>query len=375
MKEFLLSVCQFIFQVIQWLVSSQVRIQYVFIAALAFIGGCYVGQWKKELIGEKPGMGWIDDPDYVAQAVKTFRNPYFGDAAKGLIQQSEDKDAFLWKFYEQVHGHPWMPHDQNGTGCCVGEGFSAALEILQCVEIKVNGESQEAKPISAAAMYSLAREVGGMLGRGDGSTGADAAKACMDFGAISCEEAKDDNTTGKEHAALAKKWGRSGLPENLKQLASQHRIKTASLVRTPEEVRAALTNGYPVAICSSVGFEPFRRDKDGFCRPGGSWPHCMCIAGYRADRKAFLVLQSWGTQSPPGPKSLDQPDGSFWIDWSACQRIVRAGESYALSTFDGYKPRNIDNFIQVPNQRPVYVRVQSPIERFQCMLHSFALAF
>lgn len=348
----------------------------LFVFAIGLFGGFKLASLFQPLIGdEQHGMGWVDKPDHVQQTVAGFAKPFFGDAGKLLVQQEQDKDAFLWKFYEQVHGHEWLPHDQDGTGCCVGEGFSAAVEILQCVEIKVNGESQEAKAISAAATYSLAREVGGMLGRGDGSTGADAAKALMTFGAVSCDEAKDDNTTGKEHAALAKKWGRSGLPEELKPIAAKHKIKTASLVRTPEEVRAALVNGYPVPICSSVGFEPFRRDQDGFCHSGGSWPHCMVIVGYRADKKAFLVLQSWGKQSPPGPKTLGQPDGSFWITWKDCQRIVRSGESYALSSFDGYAPRDLDVFIQQPLARPLHYARYSPWERLKWLAPLFASRF
>ena len=52
----------------------------------------------------------------------------------------------------------------------------------------------------------------------------------------------------------------------------------------------------------------------------------MTICAYRADKRAFLVLQSWGENAPPGPKTLGQPDCSFWITWDACQRIVRSGD-------------------------------------------------
>ena len=262
------------------------------------------------VVEEQHGMGWRDEPAYVQKTVASFAKPFFGDAGKTIIEAGEDKDAFLWKFVEQVTKEPWRPHDQNGTGCCVGEGFSAAVENLSCVQIVISGVHQDYKPVSASAVYALSREVGNYLVNNDGSTGADAAKALMQFGCLSCEEAGDDNFTNPAHAQRAKKWGKSGLPAELKTIAAQHKIKTASQVRTPEEVRTALINGYPVAICSSVGFEGnggFKRDANGFCKMGGSWPHCMCIAGYRKDMKAFLVLQSWGRNSPTGPKSLDQP--------------------------------------------------------------------
>ena len=336
------------------------------VGAVAFIvgmlfGGCVCREWRKAVIEEQPpthGMGWVDSPDYVNRVVATFRNPFFGDAAKTIIEADQDKDALLWLCHKKVTGKAWLAHDQNGTGCCVGEGFSTAVEILTAVGIIINNEAHEYHDISASAVYALSREVGNYLVNNDGSTGADAAKSLMEYGCISCDEAGDDNRTNPKHAQTAKKWGKSGLSADLKRLAAAHKIRSAARVRTPEEVRAALINGYPVPICSSVGFEPFRRNDQGLCKPGGSWPHCMCIVGYRADRKHFLVLQSWGESVPPGPKSMpvgysadDQPNCSFWIDWNTCQRIVSSGESYALSSFDGYPARNIDNFIMVPQQK------------------------
>lgn len=351
-----------------WLSSlpADVKKKLGYAAALVGLGVIFGWSFRgclAPIVGEKPpveqhGMGWRDEPDHVKQVVASFARPFFGDAGKTIIQGADDKDAFLWKYYEKIHGHPWKPHNQNGTGCCVGEGFSAGVEILAAVEIVVNNEPQEYKDVSASAVYALSREVGNYLVNNDGSTGADAAKALMQYGALSCEEAGDDNYTNPAHAQKAKLWGKKGLPADLKAKAAKHKIKSASLVRTPEEVRAALINGYPVPICSSVGFEPrggFKRDADGFCAMGGSWAHCMVIVGYRADKKAFLVLQSWGDNSPPGPKSLDQPDGSFWITWEACQKIVRSGESYALSSFDGYPARNIDVFIAKPMPRDVAI--------------------
>lgn len=337
-----------------------IRVATICLAIGFLVGGLTCRTWRKAVIeSDERGMGWIDDPNRVKAVVATFANPYFGDSGSKLVQAAKDEDALLYKAFEKATGRPWQAHDQNGTGCCVGEGNSGAVELLSAIEIALGEQDQEFKPISAAAVYALAREVGHDLGNQDGAVGADAAKALMTFGALSCEEASDTDGrdgTAKEHGALAKKWGRTGLPSELKKLAKGHLVKTASQVRTPEEVRAALVNGYPVTICSSVGFEPFRRDADGFCKPGGTWPHCMFIGGYRADKKGFLVFQSWGSSSPPGPKALDQPDGTFWITWTACQRIVTTGECYALSAFDGYKSRDLPLFIQAPMPRREFAR-------------------
>lgn len=304
--------------------------------------------------------GWVDDPAGVAAQVKTFPLPYFGDAGKQLIQMDQDRDALLYEAYRKVTGHEWKAHCQNyqdtGVGDCVGEGFSSGVELTQCVEIALGNEPEEYKPISASAMYALSRQIGGDIGkRNEGSRGADAAKALMTLGALSCEEAGDENS-GKQHIETAKKWGVQGLPANLKALAKVHLIKTASLVRTPEEVRTALVNGYLVPICSNVGFanprsprQPANRDENGYIEAYGTWNHCMLCCGYRADKKQFCIIQSWGDQTPGGPTTLGQPSCSFWVSWQTMQRIVRQGDSYAISAFDGYKARDLPLFIKGNN--------------------------
>lgn len=326
-------------------------------AAGMVCGGCVCGRWR-DLVGMDPptqSTGWLPTPEdqggQTRQAVAaTLPRPLFADAAANRAG-APDKDALLYQACQKVTGKHMPAHDQDGTGCCVGEGFSLAVEYLQCVEIAIGNEAQEFKPISAAAVYALSREVGGLLGKGDGSFGSAAAKAVTTMGVVSCEDAKDDNTTGSPHARLAKEWGRTGLPRALKDKAATRKVGAASKVQTAEECRVALTNGFPIAICSDVGFEPTRRDSDGFCKSGGTWYHCMAVVAYRADRKAFLVVQSWGERNPTGPVSLDQPPNSFWITWDTMTRIARQGDSYALSAFDGFPARDVDRFVAAPRLR------------------------
>lgn len=340
-------------------------------AFACFLAGFVQGCSCRRRVGEdvppaKVGsFGWINDPARVRQVLATLPHPFFKDVGSHLIRAAArpeaEQDALLYQCAVKVTGKVLPAHDQDGTGCCVGEGTTGALELAQCVNIALDGRAATYKPVSAAATYALAREVGGYLGQGDGSTGADAAKAITTLGTVSCEDAKDDNTTGTPHARLAKKWGASGLPKDLKALAKNAICRTASQVDSAEEIRAALLNGYPVMICSDVGFEGkggFKRDADGFCYPGGSWPHCMYVAGYRKDRKAFLIIQSWGQNVPPGPKTLDQPDCSFWIEWSAMERIARQRDSYALSSYDGFPARELDWIVQKPVRNQFVVQLR-----------------
>ena len=57
----------------------------------------------------------------------------------------------------------------------------------------------------------------------------------------------------------------------------------------------------------------------------------MLIAGVRFDREGACILQSWGPTVPDGPLALDQPAFSFWAERSVVERILAAGDSWALS--------------------------------------------
>lgn len=317
------------------------------------------GQVKPGAIGS---FGWLEAkaPAVAAQILPTLKGAYFSDAAKKLIQSAEEKDALLYQAAIRVTGKTLPAHDQDGVGSCVGEGGSGSVELLQCVEIAINGEHSSYKPVSAAAAYALSREAGGMLGGGDGSTGSAMAKALEKMGSVSCQTAGDTNGvdgTAQTHAALAKKWGRTGLPAELKADARKHLIKSVALVRSADEIKVALQNGYPVFVCSNVGFEGnggYRRDADGRVYRGGNWAHCMYIAGYRADRQWFCLVNSWGPQTPPGPKTLGQPDGSGWITKADMDAIARQGDSYAISQHDGWPAQKIDWIVQLaPKREPV----------------------
>lgn len=328
------------------------------------IGGLTCRTWRKTFIEDEPpvgdsaplSMGWVDNPDRVTKVVAGFSQPFFGDSAKPLIQAAKDENAFLWQAYEKVRGKPWEPHDQGATGSCVAQGLTGALEILTCVEIALGENSQEYRDLSAAISYGFAREIGDFLGNQDGSTGADGAAAAMKLGSLSCEEAGDDNRNPKIGAALCKKWGRTGVPSEHRAAAKNHLLKLASRVRTPEEGRAALVNGYTLTIACSVGFNDSRgnvaeRDAEGRVEPRGTWNHQQFVSGYWAEKKWFLVQNSWGNL-PRGPKAMGQPDGSYWVTWQTMQRMIQSGECYALSGFEGFKSRDLDWRVQLPARTP-----------------------
>lgn len=300
------------------------------------------------MTGVSRPAGWLRRPEAVARVLARLPGSLFAASAAELRGSGEDRDVFLWEACRRVTGAHLPAHDQDGVGCCVGEGFASAVEYLQCVEIALKGEPQEYAAISCESIYGLSRvEVGGGRLSGDGSVGAWAAEAVSRHGVL--PRRKLAGSGGREYDLTkfdprrAREWGARGLPDDLEPTARRHLVRTAGLVRSFAQARDALANGYPVAVCSDQGFAS-ERDRDGFCAPRGQWMHAMCFIGVTAGRRPGLCcLQSWGPNTPAGPVGVgDHPDCSFWVDAAVAERMLRQGDSWALSAFDGFPPREID---------------------------------
>ncbi len=268
--------------------------------------------------------GWLG----IDAIQRTFASqfPALAAAAPGLVAQARGPSPILlYKAWHDVLGKaPDYPAQQIGD--CVSFGHGHANDLLQCIEIAL-GEPAEFRETDTEFIYATSREVAGILGSGDGSYGAAAVKAMMTTGLVSREMLGDQ---GAYDGKRAKEWGRSGAPAGVKAKAAPFKLGSAALVSTWDELVGALTNGYPVTICSDQGFT-LHRDQDGFCQARGSWGHCMFIAGVRFDRPGACILQSWGPDVPDGPLGLDQPSFSFWAEQSVVERMLAQGDSWALS--------------------------------------------
>jgi hypothetical protein len=282
-------------------------------------------------------FGWVNDPAAVARVLATLPRPRFGAAAPHLLGTGVGKSVLLSDAARKVTGRH-LPAQQQPRGTCVSRGWSRSVDYLQCVLI-ASGSPLEYRSISHAAVYGMAREIGGDLSYQDGAVGAWAARAVSEWGTVTNDDAKDRDAGYDD---LAVEWGARGVPQAVKELARKHLVRTVSLVTSAEQARDALCNGYPVSCCSDQGFT-MARDQSGRCTPEGSWSHCMMWSGYRDDRRQFLVEQSWGQNVPSGPLGdLDIPDNAFWIDWGVADRMLRQQDSFALSGYDGFPAQRLD---------------------------------
>jgi hypothetical protein len=141
----------------------------------------------------------------------------------------------------------------------------------------------------------------------------------------------------------------AGVPGPLEPQVREHPIKTTSLVRSYSEARDSIANGYPVPVCSTVGFDgqggsQTKRDQDGFARRNGSWPHCMLFAGVddAFKRPGLLCVNSWGPTWITGPRRHEQPEGSFWVDADICDTMLGEGDSFAISGYLGYPVQDLE---------------------------------
>lgn len=285
-------------------------------------------------------FGWINIPSEVERFVATLDRPIFGLSAHELRDSGKGKVVLLHNAVTKKLGT--FPVRNQTIGDCVSQGAALAIDIL-----KVLAPNSDFSFLTASeALYALSRVEGlgrGQLGNEDGSLGGWMADAVKRLGTLRMTK-YDSVDLRKYSGARAKEWGRVGLPDELEPFAREHPVRTVSTVRSYDEARDAIANGYPVPVCSMVGFEgQQKRDSEGFLKPRGQWAHCMCFIALDDEHKrpGLLCMNSWGTDWVGGPSRHDQPDGSFWVDATTCDRMLKEGDSFAYSNFEGYPFRDI----------------------------------
>jgi hypothetical protein len=289
--------------------------------------------------------GWIDSPKDVEGVMKQLPFPVFSDVWTPIKDSGKNKTIVLTDLIEKVTG---SFRSRNQTiGDCVSMCTALAVDIAKAVDIYIKGDLEEwIAETSTEDIYAGSRVIIGrsQLGNSDGSIGAWAAKWVNEYGAL--PRGKYGNVDiSKYDGQRARLWGRAnvGPPKTLIPLIKEHPILTTSLVKSYAEARDLIANGYPITVCSNLGFSN-QRDKEGFAKPSGSWAHCMCVIGVRDNsrRPGVLIQNSWGIWNA-GPKTDNQPDGSFWVDADIFEKyMLSQRDSWALSGYTGFEPKEIN---------------------------------
>lgn len=264
--------------------------------------------------------------------------------------KGEDKTRLLYQDYEAVHGEPYTPRRQAQSPSCVGQAVAAAVDILACVDIHTHQDAERAPPapIAASVVYGMSRqEIGGLGPKvSGGSYNWWGARAVVEYGAVA--RLWYPGLDLREYTTeLAYEYGKYGVPTRVENIAKRHPVYGYIRIKSYKDLRDAINAGCPIIIGSKQGFGKgkLKRDADGFLNPPARlfrpsvWRHSMaCIAMCDEGRKGALILNSWGDDWISGPKRFgDEPAGSFWVDASIINSMVKQGDSWALIGFQGWR--------------------------------------
>jgi hypothetical protein len=290
--------------------------------------------------GQQLGEGWR--PDLAIEAVPKLVEAQRIRPLAAFLPVRDDRPAKVdfTVYLEKVWGPNWYLNQQE-CGSCVAFGAALACDALMAIDIVRNGKRKPSTRTEPMSIYWGSRvEIGGGRISGEGSVGAWAAEYLKKFGALETKEYEAIDLRRYSPAVCCGPLSRRGVPDDLEPVARKHPVKAYAQVKTFDEAVTSLAAGYPVTVASDQGFR-FNLDRNGFATASGTWMHQMCIVGYElTPTPSLLIANSWGACYTGGP------DG--WcpavkkIRKSTAERMLRQGDSWALSDFINFAPKGID---------------------------------
>ncbi len=294
--------------------------------------------------------GWISSPQNRQIFIETNPKPFMNQLDDEIRGTGAGKQALLWPFFEKVSGGPLKPHYQ-AIGDCVSQAYGLGIDILTGIQIVKRGSPQRwvakaaTEVIYGGGRIEIGRQLYNKSYSRDGLDGYLAAEFLKKYGVLLRQKYLEWDFTTYD-GAVARKLGRSGVPDALEPLCKLHPIGWASLVQSWDEARDCIYNGYPVILCSNQGFNTRNgRDQNGYLTPSRKiWNHAMLLAGIDedCDRPGGCIINSWGSDWIDGGVKLNQPVGSFWADASVIDRMVKQKDSIAISSYAGYPKQDLE---------------------------------
>lgn len=284
--------------------------------------------------------GCLWEPHVFESLLENSKYAYFGDGAKKIVGSGKGKLSTPYKSVLKFDKNAY--NERQVTGDCVSHSTRNAVDLTRAVEIDIHSDKESWIARGATEAIYGARGHGGQ-----GMSCARAAEFVSRFGGVLIRQNyKGVVDLTKYQGMLGAGWGGRGLPDKVIDLANDHQVRTVSLVRTVEEARDALANGYGISVCSSYGFSS-KRDSKGFAKPQGSWAHAMAwiACDDTGSEPAFLVQNSWGKWNDGGhPAWGPIPDGSFLIKADVAAGMLKGNGAYAFSDFDGFPLQKLPNY-------------------------------
>lgn len=333
-----------------------------FVIVAAILGAVVEHLTHRALRAAEQRFGYVPDAAGVTRFLRELDQPTFAQAGDDAIKKAKGRDVFLWRHVDKAHmrvyGEPWQTWNQGSAGTCVSMAFGLGCQTALATDW-VAGKGEPPRNVASEPIYGGARTAGMNQPTnwgGDGATGFGAARwvsgKCKTpgIGGVLFRDKYGSVDLTKYSIPLSREWGSRGVPADLAKLAHKNRCYNVAQVQTWDELAAALESGYPVAVCSQVGYGPVPRKRDelGALSRGTSWSHAMLVWGIRhaangGGMDGACLQNSWFPTWVTGPKwPSDQPDGSFWTSRANIEAALRQGDSWAISGTT-FEYRNIDN--------------------------------
>jgi hypothetical protein len=259
---------------------------------------------------------------------------------------SQEVSVRLWDFVKKVLGDFTKNYPQQ-TGDCVAFGAKNAIEYVSCIEI-AKGDAELFKNVYAPYLYAIGRVLigNGRLRGKAGSIGSWMAKAVIQHGTIPADLQGLPPYAG----SISDAWGDDRLAQggdfrNFLEIGRTHLIRSAARIENWDQLVGSIAAGYPCTIASNAGFT-MKAGRDGYHARSGSWPHQMCFVAVsnKSSRPWAGLLNSWGDvhgRIEDFETGEPWPIGTLRITREAAESMIRSGECFAYSQFDGFPMQDL----------------------------------
>lgn len=308
--------------------------------------------------------GAYSDPEARQELLQSFVYPN-GETTAHMFGFAGSGAGKLWLPYLPAYKHwPKMwPCPGQTTGDCVSHAGKNSALVLIGVECELGTPDEVTGQVEGWPVVSAEAEEQGVVAceniygaRGHGGQGANCStlqRYVTSKGGIMLRQNYPELGVDftRYNASYGIRWGRTGVPENITAEGAKHQIRTGSDCSNHEVCRDFIANGYPIWVCSGLGWSS-QRDENGYSRRSGRWSHSWIVMGYD-DRDVtkqkygfplFLYNHDWGRWNSGGRRILgtdiDIPEGSFWAD----ARLLDQCDCVAMSNFNGFPARTLPDF-------------------------------
>lgn len=283
--------------------------------------------------------GSFFEPAHYEQFMASLKHPYFGAAAPWLKDSGKGKLCTPYKSVMKLCPTAFGD-DRQTQPDCVSHSARNAGDITRAVEIDIKKEPELWVARGATEITY------GMRGHcGAGMSCSRAADILTKYG-FPVRQKYGEFDLSVYDGRKGNKWCPNNVPKALLDLIKTQVFQTVTLIRSVEEARDALANGYGISICSGQGFSS-QRDSKGFCSPRGSWSHALTLGGCddRNNEMDFILLNSWGAWNSGGHPDFGQlPTGGWLAHAEVIAKMIRGGGTFAYSNFDGFPVQNLPDY-------------------------------